>query len=124
MKQTKKQIKAQCMNELQGRFDRMNASILAENKRLHQTVNELRDENRALSKEKRDLKNRNEVLQEKLSQYEDWIARLQDFCNLPDGEREAAYKEYMDSLKQKTSANKQFVAMESFYNRIFGMMMN
>ena len=42
MKQTKKQIKAQCMNELQGRFDRMNASMLAENKRLHQTVNELR----------------------------------------------------------------------------------
>lgn len=99
MKQTKKQIKAQCMNELQGRFDRMNASMLAENKRLHQTVNELRDENRALSKEKRDLKNSNEVLQEKLSQYEDWIARLQEFCNLPDGERETAYKEYMDSLK-------------------------
>ena len=112
------------MNELQGRFDRMNASMLAENKRLHQTVNELRDENRALSKEKRDLKNRNEVLQEKLSQYEDWIVRLQEFCNLPDGERETAYKEYMDSLKEKISANKQFVAMESFYNRIFGMMMN
>ena len=124
MKQTKKQIKAQCMNELQCRFDRMNASLLAENKRLYLTVTELRDENRALSKEIRYLKNRNEVLQEKHSQNEDWIARLQEFCNIPDGERETAYKEYMDSLKQKTSANKQFVAIESFYNRIFGMIMN
>lgn len=65
------------MNELQRRFDHMNASTLAENKRLHQTVNELREENRELCRERRDLKNRNELLQEKLSQYEDWIARLQ-----------------------------------------------
>lgn len=124
MKQTKKQIKAQCMNELQGRFDRMNARMLAENQSLHRILKYYKEENERLSKERNSLKSSNEDLKEKLREYEDWITRLQDFCNLPDGEREAAYKEYMDSLKQKTSANKQFVAMESFYNRIFGMMMN
>ena len=124
MKQTKKQIKAQCMNELQGRFDRMNARMLAENQSLHRILKYYNEENERLSKERNSLKSSNEDLKEKLREYEDWITRLQDFCNLPDGEREAAYKEYMDSLKQKTSANKQFVAMESFYNRIFGMMMN
>lgn len=40
------------------------------------------------------IQNENDELKDKLAQYEDWITRLQEWCNLPDDERAEAINQY------------------------------
>ena len=108
---SQKEMKASLINELSKQYkqkygDKIN--ILQD--RLYQTL----DVNKNLEKELHRLKNENFELQDKINKYEDWIQRLQEWCNLPDDERTKAIAEY----------NKQFNEFEftkEIENNLFKM---
>lgn len=94
-KQTKKEIEETLRNKLTHKFN--------------QDVEHYRERISSLSKENNELyqklhKKNNEVLElkDKVEQYEDWIRRLQEFCDLPDDEREKAIKAFRAENEYKT----------------------
>ena len=60
-------------------------------------------------------------LRDKVEQYEDWIHRLQEFCNMPDGEREKAIVAFQEEEKAK-HMYAEFVGNLDFYRRALGIM--
>lgn len=54
----------------------------------------------------------NETLKEKVRQYEEWIDRLQEFCNMPEDERIKA----VEKFKQETEVTK---AMKDLFDSPF-----
>ena len=59
----------------------------------------------------------NEELKDKVNQYEDWISRLQEFCNMGDEEREQAIARY----KAEKKISKVFDGMMGTYMKFFDM---
>lgn len=98
MKETRKQIEAQVRNKLAKQY----------NERL-----ELANKGKAEAwkafygacKNNQDLREENERLKEKVEQYEDWIYRLQEFCNLPEDMRDKAIRKYTEEVKMQEEFN-------------------
>lgn len=61
------------------------------------------------------LQKENEELREKVEQYEDWIERLQEFVNMPEGTREKEIKLYIAEQKRK----EMFEAEADFFTHLF-----
>lgn len=113
-KESKKQIKAQLTNEIaarykkdveywEGKYDKMfEAAKKAEKERDEATK-------RALAAEA------------KLNEYEDWIERLQDFCNLSDEDRKKAIEKMKADNESEAKYN---VYLEHFnmWNKFLGAM--
>lgn len=89
MKQTKKQIEANLRNKLAKEY---NNKIESYKNKIVKIYNEL---NIANNKTK-ELEDSNLELKEKISQYEDWIDRLQEFCNMNKEDRKFAINEFRD----------------------------
>jgi DNA repair exonuclease SbcCD ATPase subunit len=123
MKETKKQIKAQLMNELTCKFERDTENIKERCRRLEQRNCELSTDCDTYKKENQNLKEENENLKAKLSQYKEWIDRMQDFCNLPEAERAPAFKTYLDGIEAKAKSDKELAAIGKFYQGIMSMFM-
>lgn len=68
-----------------------------------------------------DLIQENMQLRDKVEQYEDWIHRLQEFCNMPDGEREKAIAAFQAEQKAQHKYA-EFVGNLEFYQRALGIM--
>ena len=45
------------------------------------------------------LREENDGLKEKIRVYEEWLDRMQDFCNLPENERMNAVRQYQSKIK-------------------------
>ena len=45
------------------------------------------------------LREENDGLKEKIRVYEEWLDRMQDFCNLPENERMNAVRQYKSEIK-------------------------
>ena len=94
MKETRKQIEAQVRNKLARQY----------NERL-----ELANKGKAEAweafygacKNNQDLREENERLKEKIEQYENWIERLQEFCNLPEDMRDKAIRKFVEEAKMQ-----------------------
>ena len=94
MKETRKQIEAQVRNKLAKQY----------NERL-----ELANKGKAEAwkafygacRNNQDLKEENERLKEKIEQYENWIERLQEFCNLPEDMRNKAIQKFVEEAKMQ-----------------------
>lgn len=115
MKQTTKQIKAQLINELSKKYKE---SYGKDVKFFQGEYKRVEADNQRIRKKFKELKNRNEELEQKVLQYEDWIHRLQEWCNLPDNEREEAIKKYKEDKKVSEMLGS-FTDMFSPYMNLF-----
>lgn len=111
--ETKKQIVARVTNEV--------------SKKYSQRIKDLTENIRFLTTKNSELYNNNVELRakysealEKIQQYEDWINRLQEFCNLPDNEREDAIKLYLKE-KKNAAARDSILSMIGKYTSILFM---
>ena len=98
MKETRKQIVERTRSEVARQYSVKIEEMRGQYERLF-------NEFEQLSKQVKQLRTENDSLREINSQYEDWINRLQDFCNLPDEEREEAINRYklQKSIDKKMS---------------------
>lgn len=94
MKESRKQIAAQVRNEVARGYAQRVASLEEDNK-------QLRAKYLAAVKERGEIKEENARLKDKLAQYEDWIERMQEFCNMPEDSRQ----QYITKLKQEERLN-------------------
>ena len=119
MKETAKQIKARVINEVNAKYA----------KRIEDTENSLKewrtkyfkeiDRSEELSKKNKELREENDSLKAKIQQYDEWIERMLDFCNLPEEERRDAFETYLDNIKSENEFNEVFSNIMSMYSHIF-----
>lgn len=112
-KETRKQIVEQTRNEVAKLYKARIAEFEERLKRANECSYQFM---RAYNEEKE----RADELQEKLSQYEDWIERLQSFMDLPSDEREKAFAE----IKAKRKINEKLdglISNYSSYMSLFGI---
>ena len=102
MKQNRKALKAQIINEI---APKIKASYEQKLEIYEKTIARLSNDNKRLRNENFNLRNKVEPLEEKVQIYEDWINRLQDFVNLPEDERKEAVNQYIEEKKLKRSQN-------------------
>lgn len=119
MKESKKQIKARLTNELKKKYDKRLSEATEKIDEWKKRYFEANDKLSKKCKECKNLEAENEELKQKLDEYKDWIERMQEFCNMPDGEREQAFIEYVESVKAKKEANKNFTAISSLFKPWF-----
>lgn len=110
MKASLKEIREQTRNEVAKQY---NAKIINYKTRI-QTLEKSKD---GLCQHIHELRKENDELKEKLHIYEDWINRLQDFCNLPDEEREKAVKQYQTNIE----VNEKLDNLMAMYSRFFNL---
>ena len=117
MKENKKQIKAQVVNEVKKRYEQKlkekddGISFWMDSyKKREKEFRETKSQNAKLKEE-------NESLKQKLAQYEDWLDRMQEFCNLPEEERKQAFDSYMEGIRKQTKLNEQMSQFTSFLGR-------
>lgn len=120
-KPTVKQIKAQAINEAQRQYaqkiegyERRIDSLTGQLMKARQRISELADKCSKLEIENDELKQTN-------SQYKDWVERMQDFCNLPEDERQQAFKTYMDGIKARSEADKAMARVGLMYSSIISI---
>lgn len=115
-KQTKKEIEETLRNKIAKQYT---SKMENYQERIDRLAKELYDER----SKRMEYQSQVEELKEKVEQYEDWIHRLQEFCDLPEGEREKAIKAYQAENEYKTHmkqlldlpAVKMFTQMMSIY---------
>lgn len=115
MKESRKQIAAQVRNEVAKRYKE-------DIEHWKQIARERWDKYVAEEKKRREIEAKVEALEEQNRQYKDWIERLQEFCNMPDGEREKA----IEAFKAEQNAKHQyaeFVGSLSFFKNALGFML-
>ena len=96
MKQTRKALKAEIINELAKKYKQKYE------KRIEQLANSFS----SLRTENRQLRIENDELTEKVIKYEDWIHRLLEFCDLPENERAETIKILKARQKEQQRINK------------------
>lgn len=113
-KESKKQIKAQLINEVAAQY-RHSTECWKSN------YNMMLETARKLEKERDEAKKRALAAEAKLAEYEDWIERLQDFCNLSDEDREKAIAKMKADSESESKYN---VYLEHFnmWNKFLGAM--
>lgn len=106
MKETKKQIKAQMQNE----FAKKEKQI---REMYHERLQELIKTCEETEAKKNEYYQRAIDAEEKVRQYEEWIERMQDFCNMSEEDRALAIEKYkneketfaiLDNMSQYISA--------------------
>lgn len=112
--ESRKQIKAQLINEVTAQY-RHEVDHWKEN------YNRMRDIADKAEKERDEAKKRALAAEAKLAEYEDWIERLQDFCNLSDEDREKAIAKMKADSESESKYN---VYLEHFnmWNKFLGAM--
>ena len=122
MKETKKQIKAQAINEVRKLYEQKMEQMIRSIDALRQKCSEAEASCRQIRKDCARLRDENEELKQKVAQYEEWIDRMQEFCNLPEGERKKSFLTYMDSIKKRIERDDEMKAAESFFNHYISLL--
>jgi len=120
-KPTSKQIKAQAINEVQRQYAQ---KIKGYEQRLGSLTEQLmkaRHRIAELSDTCSQLEDENNELRQTNSQYKDWVERMQDFCNLPEDERQQALKTYLDGIKARSEADEAMACIGRMYSSITSM---
>lgn len=115
-KETKKQIKAQCINEARQQFAGKIEGLEKEIERLNGVNKRLKEyivktdewKQRAL-----DAEERNQTLM-------DWIERLQDFTNMSDADREEAIKTFREKVKSEQEMTSLLKMFGTYYGLAMG----
>lgn len=114
MKESKKQIKAQLINEISAQYRH-------ETNRWKENFEAMREVAKRAEKERDEAIERANKAEAKLAEYEDWISRLQDFCNLSDEDREKAIAKMKEDSEKESKFN---VYLDHFnlWNKFLGTM--
>jgi chromosome segregation ATPase len=107
-KQTKKQIEANLRNKLASQYKDKTEQLKAEKAALEIKYNKLWRESCEIKRERDELK-------EKVSQYEDWNRRLQEFMDMSEEDRTA----YVENLKRRKELN-DAISHFGFYTQMLG----
>ncbi len=110
MKETKKQITIQVTNKLTSKFN-------IERERQQKRYSDLWALYETEIKNRQKLQEENLKLKEQIEKYDDWNRRLQEFCNMPDGEREKAIETF-----RVEHMNAEFVDSLDFFKKALGIM--
>ena len=102
---TRKQIVEQTRNEVVKQYT-ANLQILMER------INKLTKDYDIERQKRIECQERIDELQEKVSQYEDWIQRLQELMEMPESQRE----EYIAHMKEQENANKIITKIFNYIN--------
>ena len=105
MIKTRKQIVEQTRNEVVKQYT-------AKLQILMERINKLTKDYDIEKQKRLECQERIDELQEKVSQYEDWIQRLQEFMEMPESQRE----EYIAHMKEQENANKIMLQIINLYN--------
>lgn len=105
---TTKQIKAQLINEVARSYKGKIRTLTDKNTQLSKSNWELLNKNGILNKKVQEL-------EEKLSQYEDWNRRLQEFMDMEPDEREKAIQAY----KTQEVLNERIKPITNFMTKFF-----
>ena len=73
-----------------------------------------------ISVENKKLREENDELKEKIRVYEEWLDRMQEFCNLPEDERLNAVRQY----KSKIGVNEVLEELTKKFSNYFDIMYN
>lgn len=122
MKETKKQIKAQVINEVRRQFDQKLQQKTEAIELWQKKYIDLNTVHRNVSKECQLLRDENDLLKQKVAQYEEWVERMQEFCNLPEEERKQAFTTYMDGIKSRMERDEEMKALGSFFGHYMSML--
>ena len=113
-KETKKQIKAQLINEVSAQYKH-------DVERWKNNYNEMFEIAKKAEEERDEAKKKLHEIEDKLSQYEDWIERLQEFCNLSDEDREKAITKMKADFESESKYNI-FLDKFKLWDKLFGAM--
>ena len=111
-KQSKKQIKAQCMNEIAAQYRQRQAYWESRWKEFEPKYIKMKEE-------RDEAVERARKAEAKLSEYEDWIQRLQDSCNMTDEDRQRAIEKDRMEFKHAQAMESYDKLMNSFFRRLF-----
>jgi len=107
MKETRKQIIARTRNEISKSYNDRIKDLENRNKSLLNDFVEMTRKNK-------DLREEVDKLNERICQYEDWINRLQEFCNLPEDARKDAIQKYKIEKKLNAQMSQLMNMFDSF----------
>ena len=124
MKETKKQIKAQLINDIKKQYNQKLEHLTKDSEYWRKRFFGVLNEKDTINKQKKVLEEELIQLKEKVKQYEDWIERMQDFCNLPEEKRQKAFINYLDNIQNQTEKAKALNDTLSFFNRINSLYYN
>lgn len=105
--ETKKQIKNQLRNKIAKQYTSRIKNLEERNKQLYSDY-------KNVLKRAQEAEYKLAEFQDKITQYEDWIERLQEFCNMNEEDRNVAIEE-LKKKKQFDSTMVEFVANSSFF---------
>lgn len=116
-KQTNAQIREQLRNKIAKAYKEKYQQELNS---LYKVKQSLQKYNVELHKDCNNLKLQVEELEQKVRAYEDWIERLQCFCDIPDEEREKAVHEYLSKKKVSKEMQRITTMMRPYFKMIMG----
>ena len=117
MKQkTTAQIREEVRKDLTKTFEKKYQYLVDDVERYKRLYNVVKTQRNNIYKGYNELKDENEALKEKITQYEDWIERLHSFMDINDEEeRKAAFETY---IKEKQSS-REFSSLMNVYTEMF-----
>lgn len=107
-KQTKRQIRENIRNKVAKQFGERIKNLNATIKRKDEEIQELYDLYHKAATELSELK-------AKLDMQEEWIERMQDFCNMSEEDR----KEFIEQQRAKYRLDKNMATIIDMYNHVF-----
>ena len=112
MKRTLKSVREECRKELSKQFKEQYEKKIAW---MEKSLKDSNDLIKKYSKENAELKIRNNELESKLNQLEDWNIRLQEFVNMSDDEREKAMMTFKMDIENKQRLNTAMKVMSPYF---------
>lgn len=100
-KQSTSSIREELRKKLQKEFDRKNETLVENLTNTKTLLNKSETAQQRLRQENARLYEENEQLKEKVQAYEDQIRRLLEYMDMPEDEREKAFKEYQTHIKNE-----------------------
>lgn len=110
MKRTPNQIRENTRNEVARQFGHRIKNLLETIKRRDEEIHELRELYHKAATELSELKAKRDM-------QEEWIERMQDFCNMSDEDR----KEFIEQQRTKHSLDRDMGAVMGMYSRLFSI---
>lgn len=109
-KQTPNQIRENTRNQVAKQFSKRIKNLLETIKRKDEEIHELRDLYHKAATELSELKAKREM-------QEEWIERMQDFCNMTDEDR----KEFIEQQRTRHRLDKILDSTMGMYSRVFNL---
>lgn len=112
MKQTKKQMKAQLINEVRRQYDTKISSLEARLHDANERLSEAYQKQRELVAKMQD----HDELVEENRKLHDWVNRMQDFCNMPPDQ----FKKELEKMQNEYEASNMLKNLTRYTSYLFG----